>query len=189
MKIHTYRRFWGIGPVLLGVLASAAPLSGQDSTHAIRHYPARPVVPARGVHADYDAKFDKTVLQLDPDPLDATLRVSALVALDGREVRKEAPGVVLTFWSTGSPKQFQNKRDVSLAIDGGRPIPLGAAFRQPNPRPGFSEILMSSTSLDQWLMLAAARRATLTIGDFSYDLKPDLLAAIRDFASRMAPRK
>lgn len=48
---------------------------------------------------------------------------------------------------------------------------------------------MSSTSLDQWLMLAAARRATLTIGDFSYDLKPDLLAAIRDFASRMAPRK
>jgi hypothetical protein len=176
-------------PTILIALLLSAPLRGQDSTNTVRHYPPRPAVAAAGVHSDYDPKYDKTVLQLDPAPLDATLRLSALVALDGRDVRKEAAGVVLTFWSTAPQKRFQDKRNVSLAIDGAAPIALGAAFLQPDPRPGFSEILMSSTSLDQWLMLAKARTARLTVGNFSNDLTPQLLAAIRDFASRMAPRK
>ncbi|MFI5231608.1 MAG: hypothetical protein ACHQSE_03745 [Gemmatimonadales bacterium] len=167
----------------------AMPLYGQSAAHPGRHYPAQPATPASGVHSDYDPKFDKTVLQLDPAPLDATLRISALVALDGRKVTKEAPGVVLTFWSTAPRKLFQDKRNVSLVIDHAAPISLGAAFLQPNPRPGYTEILMSSTSLDQWLVLAKARTATLSVGDFSYDLTPELLAAIHDFASRMAPRK
>ena len=189
MQRHTYRLDVRLTLTILITLMLATPLQGQDSTHAVRHYPPAPVLPAAGVHSEYDPKFDKTVLQLDPEPLDATLRLSTLVALDGREVRKDAPGVVLTFWSTAPEKRFQDKRNVTLIIDGAAPIALGAAFLQPNPRPGFSEILMSSTSLDQWLTLAKARSARLTIGNFSYNLTPELLAAIRDFASRMTPRK
>jgi hypothetical protein len=174
--------------ILVAGLALARPLVAQDSAQPVRHYPQRPSAPAAGVHAEYDSQYDKTVLQLDPTPLDSTLRLSALVALDGRDVRKEADGVVLTFWSTSLERRFQEHRGVTIALDGGGPTSLGAAWVQPNPRDGFSEVLMKSLSVDQWLALASARTATITLGDKSYSLQP-LLAAIRDFASRMAPRR
>lgn len=169
------------------VLTLAASAAAQDSSRAVRVYPAHPPTPSRGVHADYDPQYDKLVLQLDPTPLDQTFGVSALVALDGRDVRKDADGVVLTFWSVTPQKRFQQNRTVTLSINDGAPADLGAAYLQPNPRQGFTEILMKSVSLDRWLALADARSAKLTVGELSYTVRPEILAAIRDFASRMKP--
>lgn len=170
---------------LLAALSTSG--AAQDSTPASRHYPTRPSAPSRGVHADYDPQYDKLVLQLDVAPLDESLGISALVALDGRNIRKEADGVVLTFWSVAPQKRFQQARAVTLSINDAPPIDLGAAYLQPNPCPGFTEILLKGVSLDQWLALAEAPAAKLTVGDLSYALSPELLAAIRDFASRMKP--
>jgi len=47
--------------------------------------------------------------------------------------------------------------------------------------------MMKSMSLDQWLAIAAAQRGTLTVGDQRFVFSPRFLAAVRDFASRMAP--
>lgn len=171
---------------VLALFTISSSLLGQSSSRVARHYPPAGARIA-GVHAEYDALRGKTVLQLDPMPLDASLRLSALVALDGQIVRKEAPGVVLTLWSTAELTRFHERRAVTLALDGARPVSLGSAELVSKPRPGFTEILLTSVSLDQWLALASAHKAKFTVGDFSYELKPQLLAAIRDFASRMAP--
>jgi hypothetical protein len=174
----------------LALLATST-ANAQDTVRAMpRHYPARtPATHGLSVHAEYDPQYNKTVLQLDPAPLDSTLRVSALVALDGREVTKEADGVVLTFWSTSPQKRFQENRAVILQLDDASPINLGPAYLLPNPRPGITEIMMKSLSLEQWLAIATAQRAALSIGDQHYVLTAPLIAAIRDFASRMAPLK
>ena len=166
----------------------AAPLCAQDSSRAPRHYPTPPAAPASEVHSEYDPQYDKTVLQLDLVPLDRSVGISALVALDGREVRKEADGVVVTIWSVASEKRYQQDRHISLSIDGAASVDLGQAYLQPNPRRGFTEVLMKSFSLDQWLQLAAARSAKLGIGETTYELSPQLLTAIRTFASRMEPK-
>jgi len=172
----------------LAFLTTAA-ANAQDTVRVMpRQYPPKTTAThGLRVHTDYDPQYDKTVLQLDPVHLDSTLQLSALVALDGREVTKEADGVVLTFWSTAPQKRFQENRAVVLQLDDAPPTALGPAWLEPNPRPGFSEIMLKSLSLEQWLGLAAAKRATVTVGDQHHVLAPRLLAAIRDFASRMAP--
>jgi hypothetical protein len=170
-------------------LLSTSGANAQDTVRVTsRHYPVKqPATHGLSVHADYDPQYNMTVLQLDPVSLDSTFRVSALVALEGHDVAKEADGVVLTFWSTSSEKHFQQNRAVTLQLDDASPTDLGNAYLVPNPRPGFSEIMMKSVSLEQWLAIAAAKRATLTIGDQRYVFSPRLLAAVRDFASRMTP--
>jgi hypothetical protein len=170
-------------------LLTTSGANAQDTARATpRHYPVKtPATHGLSVHADYDPQYNKTVLRLDPVPLDSTFRVSALVALEGRDVVKEADGVVLTFWSTWPLKRFQQNRAVTVQLDDASPTDLGTAYLFPNPRPGFSEILMKSVSLEQWLAIASAQRATLTVGDQRYVFSPRLLAAVRDFASRMAP--
>jgi hypothetical protein len=174
--------------VVLLTLVFSAPLLAQDSANA-RQYPPKPATRGVGVHVQYDPQYDKSVLQLDPTPLDATLRLSALAALDGRPVRKEADGVVLTFWSTAPAKRFQDKRTVSLSLDGAAAVSLGSASLVANPRPGYTEILMKSVSLDQWLAISKAGSVRLWVADVAYDFSPQLIASIRDFASQMAPQK
>ncbi|HEV7705631.1 MAG TPA: hypothetical protein VGO46_15140 [Gemmatimonadaceae bacterium] len=151
-------------------------------------YPER-VPPTHGlpVHADYDSKYDKTVLKLDPVPLDSTLSLSALVALDGRPVRKEAPGVVLTFWSVAPQKRFASNRAISVRVDDDSAMTIKDVWLTPTPKEGFSEVGMTGMSLPQWLELARAKHASVTVLNHRYELSRQLLDAIRDFASRMAP--
>ena len=84
-------------------------------------------------------------------------------------------------------KRFQQDRAVTPQIDGGAPINLGRAYLTPTPREGFTEVMITSVSLEQWLALAKAKQASFSVGASRFILPPTLLAAMRDFASRMAP--
>ena len=172
--------------LILGALLSAArPAPAQDTT--VSPYPPRGAH-SSAVGARYDARHDKTVLTLSPLALDSAIAVSVLVALDGREMpRTPADGVVLTFWSTASGKRFEPNRSISVSINDARPDSLGSGWLVPKPAPGYTEVMMRSVPLAMWLRIANANKLTLNVAGYAYAVAPELLGAIRDFASRMAP--
>jgi hypothetical protein len=175
-----------VSTIALIAILCAARLGAQAPSPPPRRYPPAPVEPSRAVHAQYDPESDKTVLRLDPIVLDSTLMVSALVALDGRIVRKEADGVVLTFWSTAPGRPLARGRNVSLTHDG-TATDLGEAWLTPQPRAGFTEVAMTSVSLDTWLAFASASEVRLRIGARDFAISEEARHALCEFASRMSP--
>jgi len=173
-------------PLVFAALVASRAAIAQTSAARIAYPDRQP--PSAAVRFECDAKFDKTVLRLGPLPLDSTLALSALVALDGCDsVHKAAPGVVLTLWSTSPVQRFQTDRTLRIRRDGAVPDSLRPAQLVSQPRPGFTEVMMGSMSLDLWLAIAQSRKVEITVGTQSYVLSPEVVAAIRDFASRMAP--
>lgn len=183
-KRDTELRSWG--PLVL-VTICALRLGAQAPSAEQHRYPPAPLEPSKLVHTRYDAQYDKSILQIDPIALDTTLAVSALVALDGRPVRKDAPGVVLTFWSTAPNRPLAAARRVTLTLDG-TATELGDAWLTPQPRQGYTEVGMRSMPLDLWLNLASAREARIRIGTREFLLSAETQRAIQDFASRMSPQ-
>lgn len=137
--------------------------------------------------APYDPDQDKTILQLGPLPLDSTLAVTLLSALDAHGDSAPAKSVVMTFWSTGPKDQFKANHHVWLRVDADS-IDLGQAWEEPNPRAGYTEILLKGIRIPALLRLVHGGHATLTLGPRTYTLTPEELEGLRDFASRLTPR-
>jgi hypothetical protein len=137
--------------------------------------------------APYDSDQNKTILQTAPFPLSSSLFISVLTALDGRVVVTPAPNAVFTFWSTAPAGLYAANSRVSALLDETDTLDLGKAWLTPNPRPGYTEILLKGAFLGQFLSIVNAKTVVLTIGPTSIRLSDTQLAVLRDFASRMAP--
>jgi len=173
--------------LLIGLIFKAGLASGQafiDSTH----YPPRAPYPhSVKIVAPFDADQGKTVLQTEPFPLDSTLAASLLTALDGKTVTAPAENAVFTFWSTGPLGRYAGDREVRAILNGVDTLDLGKGWLTPNPRPGYSEVMLKGVFRAQLLSIVNATTVTLIVGPTIVTLTGTQLAVLRDFASRMAP--
>jgi hypothetical protein len=164
---------------------SAPAQSGIDSTT----YPPRLAYRhALSIIAPYDGAQDKTVLQIEPFPLDSSVSLSALTALDGRRPVKPPSSVVLTFWSTGPVGRYAADRSVRAILNGTDSLDLGNAWLTPQPKPGYAEVLLKGLSPGKLLAMANASTVLIRLGPSTFMLTDPQLQGLRDFASRMAPQ-
>ena len=183
----------GSATLKLLVMAVSAPLvaasaltaqGGLDSTT----YPARRAYRhALSIVAPYDAGHDKTVLQIAPFPLDSSVSLSALTALDGRRPGKPPTSVVLTFWSKGPVGRYASDRSVVAILNGTDSLSLGTAWLTPQPTPGYNEVLLQGLSPGKLLAIVNASIVSIRLGSSVFAMTDAQLQGLRDFASRMAP--
>ena len=156
----------------------------RDSTH----YPPRAQYPhSVAILAPYDSDQNKTVLQTAPFSLTSSLSISVLSALDGKVVVTPAPNVVFTFWSTAPGGLYASNTRVLALLNDTDTLDLGKAWLTPNPRPGYTEVLLKGALLGQFLSIVNSKTVVLSIGPTTQRLTDTQLAILRDFASRMAP--
>ena len=174
--------------ILGAVLASAlltAPAAAQSDSLPHAGYPVATDT-SHWVTSRYDAKYDKTVLELKRLMLDSTLSLTALVALDGAPVRKEAPGVTLALWSTAPRGALAADPRLALELDGRR-IELRKLWIPPTIRTPYTEGGLGGTDLNRWLALASAHEAAIIVGDRRFVLPADYMEGVREFTARMKP--
>src|SRR5262245_12273541 len=90
----------------------------QDGIDSTSYPPRRAYQHPLSIVALYDAAQDKTVLQIEPFPLDSLVSLSTLTALDGRRPVTAASSVVLTFWSRAPAGRYASNRSVHVVLDG-----------------------------------------------------------------------
>lgn len=177
------RRIFG---ALLATALIASPAAAQSDSLPHAGYPAATDT-SGWVTSRYDAKYDKTVLELKRLTLDSTLSLTALVALDGAPVRKEAPGVTLSVWSTAPRGTLAADPSLALELDGRR-VALRKLWVPPDPiRAPYTEGGLGGMDLNHWLALASAREAAIIVGARRFVLPADYMAGVREFTARMKP--
>jgi len=169
------------------LLVAPSALPGQarvDSTT----YPARRAYHhSLSILVSYDPSQDKTVLQIEPFPLDSSVSLSALTALDGRGFGKPPTSVVLTFWSKGPVGRYASDRSVVVILNGTDSLSLGNAWLAPQPKPGYSEVLLKGLLPGKLLAIVNASTVSMRLGSSVFAITDAQLQGLRDFASRMAP--
>lgn len=139
------------------------------------------------ITTDYDPQYNKTVLRTEPFVLDSTISLSVLTALEGRTVIKPATSVVMTFWSTGPAGRYAPNHRVRVILNRSDTLDLGNAWLAPDHRPEYTEVLLKSSFLGQFLAIANASAVTFLVGPTTLPLSHAQVEGLRDFASRMAP--
>lgn len=172
------------------VVAAVLPphlLGAQVKIDSTTYPPSRAYQHPLTITADYDPQYNKTVLKTEPFVLDSTISLSVLTALDGRTVTKPATSVVMTFWSTGPAGRYAPNHKVRVILNRSDTLDLGNAWLAPDHRPEFTEVLLKSSFLGQFLAIANASAVTFLVGPTTLPLSHAQVEGLRDFASRMAP--
>ena len=176
-------------PSCVCVLACLLPAvaRAQDGIDSISVPPRRAYQHSLSIVAQYDPSQGKTVIQIEPFPLDSLVSLSTLAALDGPRPRTPASSVVLTFWSRAPAGRYASNRSVHVVLDGTVVLDLGNAWVTPQPKQGYGEVLLKSLSLGKLLAMANASAVVIRLGASSFTLTDSQHQGLRDFASRLAP--
>ena len=175
--------------LLLCVLLPPSALLGQakvDSTS----YPRRSTYQhTLEISAPYDATNDKTVLKTAPFLVTPTLALSVLTALDGRHVTKPPSSIVVTFWSQAPVGTYTTDHAVQVILNAADTLRLGNSWLSPQHSPEYTDVLLKSLSVGQFLSIVNASAVTFRLGGTEFALSSSRLQGLREFASRMAPEK
>lgn len=145
------------------------------------------------IFSQYDKFKDKTTVSLAHLRLSSvSLGIAATFSHQGTDV-KTPDDVALWFYSYSSQWRFLRNRSLMVIADGER-LDLGGAARVDSKVNSgrFSGVTVSETlgalvPLDKFLKIANAKSVEMQLGNAEFQLAPDHLEALKDFASRMSP--
>jgi hypothetical protein len=144
---------------------------------------------ARGngqVTSEYDATYNKTILQMERVPLGEGIQISLLATFPGRTLGPPENGYcVLTVW-LDEPAALVDGR-VPLVLRGDSLTWSGRGFPVPKPAPGYRQVLLSGMTPDTLRRLAMGAEPVLLVSGREYRVDSNVQEAILDYLDRFDP--
>jgi hypothetical protein len=193
MRGRTFIRALGIAASVF-LLACTAPAAAQDSAQGSKPQPPanREFKHKARIEVKYDRFEDETHVKLEPTRVLGgfyeDVKMGASFFYKGQKV--SAPDYFYILFVTNT-KEWRflrdSQRELTALADGER-LALGTLDRDSHVRESgrVSEIMVKEIPYETFLKIVNAKKVEMKLGSYEFELKEELLEALRDLASRTA---